>query len=103
MTHHVANLALASVLATLAACPPVPGPGPEPEPPRPPYNPQAEATCASVCEHWAELGCPEAEPSPGGETCEAVCERVQGSGIIEWNLACRAAIDSCDQVDSCED
>lgn len=98
----IAGALLLELVLFASACPP-PTPADDPEPPPPRYEPDAGATCASVCSHWAELGCPEADDSPGGESCEAVCTRVQESGIIEWNLACRAAINDCGQVDSCEE
>jgi hypothetical protein len=70
-----------------------------PGPPPPPYP---EVTCEEVCEHWRALDCKEAEPTAEGGSCEAVCANVQSSGIIQWNLGCRAKIESCDQLDSCE-
>jgi len=91
--------AFALLLLFLTACPPQPPVEPDP----PPYNPDAAAACDTVCEHWRSLGCEEGDDSPGGEPCDAVCTRVQTSGIIEWNLPCRSAIESCDQIDSCEE
>jgi hypothetical protein len=89
-------LLLAMALMTVGCPPPPPM---EPDPPPPPYP---EATCEDVCAHWRKLDCKEAEPTAGQGSCEAVCENVQGSGIIQWNLGCRASIESCAQVDSCE-
>lgn len=83
------------LLLAVAACPPGPAPY---VPPTPPPGP----SCSAVCAHWLTLGCKEANPSPNGVSCTAVCENVQGSGIIEWDLACRASISSCADVDSCE-
>jgi hypothetical protein len=71
-----------------------------PGPPPPPYP---ESTCEEVCEHWRKLDCKEAEPSKGGGSCEAVCVNVQESGIIKWDLGCRASVRGCDQIDRCED
>ncbi len=76
-------------------------PGPPPQPPKP--EPVEGATCASACDRFRELGCPEGEDTAGGGTCEEVCQNVQDSGIIEWDLECRTGVDACDQVDSCED
>jgi hypothetical protein len=72
-------------------------------PPPKPVPPETQVTCAEVCQHWEKLGCEEAEPTPNGGTCEDVCLNVQESGIISWDLDCRAEIASCDQVDSCEE
>ena len=61
-----------------------------------------EGTCAHACDRLRVLGCREAEPTPRGATCEDVCENIQSSGFIEWDLACRAAIQGCEAVDLCE-
>jgi hypothetical protein len=94
MKRYTSLLLLLALMTVGCPLPPV-----VPGPPPPPYP---EATCEDVCDHWSKLGCKEAEPTAGGETCEAVCENVQGSGIIQWELGCRAIIESCAQADSCE-
>lgn len=73
-------------------------------PPRPPPSPapDLDATCAVACARLRELECPDAEATPNGASCEAVCENVQGSGIVAWDLSCRARATSCAAVDSCE-
>lgn len=92
---------LALVTGLLVAGCPLPGP---PEPPGPPPGPHPQgATCVTACAKLNELGCPEGEPTPDGKSCEAVCENVQASGIISWNLDCRSVITECGQTDSCED
>ena len=84
------------LLATAACSSP-----PKPRPPIVVVDASAPS-CASVCDHWRSLGCDESEDTPKGATCEDVCENVQNSGIINWNLGCRASVDSCDIIDSCE-
>jgi hypothetical protein len=58
-------------------------------------------TCADVCAKYRALGCPEGNPTAEGEACEAVCENVQSSGIVKLDLACRAGIASCADIDAC--
>lgn len=100
--------ALAAVLLThCAGCPP-----PPPVPPGPDGGvetdaaldapPAAEATCADVCAHWAELGCVEAEPTPAGATCVETCENLLSSELVDWDLGCRARVQSCAAIDRCE-
>lgn len=84
------RLALLVLLAT--GCPP----------PKPPVPPPGAATCADVCHHLAELGCPAAKPTPKGTPCTEVCANIQSSGVITWNLDCRASAPSCDAADRCE-
>ena len=43
------------------------------------------ATCTAACSRLRAFpgidgGCPEGQPSPAGETCEAMCERDQAAG-----------------------
>lgn len=82
------------LVVLLVACAQVPIVPVEPTPPT--------ATCSDVCARGAELGCEFARPTDGGVGCVDVCENVQRSGIIEWDLACRASAPSCDAVDLCE-
>lgn len=77
----------------VSACSAVPAPSPKPEP---------KATCADVCARGVGLGCAFALPTEGGATCVEVCNNVQSSGIIEWDLECRASAASCEAVDLCE-
>jgi len=60
------------------------------------------ATCEQVCKHMTALDCPSAQPTPNGASCVEVCENVQSSGMIEWNLDCRAAAATCESADECE-
>lgn len=78
--------------AAAPTAPPVPLPAPGTE----------DADCFTVCEHLRDLGCEQAEPSPGGASCEDVCDNVQSSGVITWNLSCRASIADCNKLDHCE-
>lgn len=74
-------------------------PTPNPVTPDPPVTP---ATCESFCDHGKELGCEWVKPTPEGTSCVAVCESVQVSGIVKWDLECRVKARSCDEVDDCE-
>jgi hypothetical protein len=74
-----------------------PHPAPPPVPPTP-----VIASCATVCAHETDLGCPAARSTPNGATCEDVCRNVQTSGIITWDLACRSTAPTCSAIDACE-
>jgi hypothetical protein len=75
---------------------------PDPNVPDPPLDPDgaAPATCESVCAHWSELGCKEAEPTPAGASCVEVCENLQ-QGNLPDDLDCQAAVTSCAEIDDC--
>ncbi len=85
------------VLASCPGCPPAP----------PPVTPDASdaaaapGTCAAVCQNGRRLGCPFAQPTPQGASCEEVCSNVQGTGIATWDLGCRSAASSCAAIDAC--
>ena len=70
--------------------------GQKPEP-----SPADPESCEAACARLAELGCPEAEPTPEGATCTEVCENVEHSGAVTLNPACVVGIDSCDELDPC--
>ena len=96
------SLSLLVALAVLgtSACMP-----PPPEPPPTILDAGSvaeEPTCRGACDRWRALGCAEAEDTAGGGTCEQVCENVQTSGIIEWDLACRSSVTDCGAIDACE-
>jgi hypothetical protein len=93
------SFVMVAVACVLYGCP-----TPTPPPPKPIPRPvdAGPATCADVCAHWAELDCDEAKDTPGGGTCEDVCIKVQTSGIVEWDLECRATVGACTLIDSCE-
>lgn len=88
---------LALLLLVLAGCP---RPVPPPVPPGP--ADAAAASCASMCARLADLGCPAAKPTPEGASCEKVCQNVQDSGLILWNLECRTRAPTCAAIDECE-
>jgi hypothetical protein len=58
-------------------------------------------TCADACARWRALGCREAGPTPGGASCEAACEAVQGSGLVRYDLRCLSGVETCDQILLC--
>jgi len=72
-----------------------------PQPPRP-VPPPGAATCADVCKRYEALGCPAGKPTPKGAPCVAVCENVQTSGVLKFNLECRVRAASCADADHCE-
>lgn len=72
-------------------------------PPDPLAAQRKAPTCADVCANYARLRCVAAKPTEAGDSCEAVCERVQGSGIVAFDLGCRAQAASCTAADACED
>jgi predicted small lipoprotein YifL len=96
------------VLLSLVGCPPKP---PVPVPPTPIDAPpdaddtggRAPATCYDVCKRQAALGCIGAKPTAHGATCMEVCNAVQSSGVVTWNLGCRANAPSCAAADLCEE
>ena len=65
-------------------------------------GPPEPAPCVAVCAHYAELGCPAARPTPRGGSCENVCLNAVESGLIHWDLGCRANAPSCEGADACE-
>jgi hypothetical protein len=91
---------IVAALFITAGCHPMPPP--DPVPPGPPPTPVIGASCAEYCAHAADLECPAAQPTPGGASCEAVCLNVQGSGVLLWDLECRAAAPSCEAIDRCD-
>lgn len=94
-------LSLGLLLGVASGCPPpVPDPTPEPEPL--PTVDAGEVGCAEVCNHWRALGCREADPTPNGSPCEEVCVTASQSGFLYWDLACRASVKRCEDIDACE-
>lgn len=89
---------VAGIICAIGAvgCPPTP-------PPNPPSAPDAGAgSCPLVCDHLRALSCPGGAPTPEGATCEQVCQTIQESGIVHWNLTCRAAASTCAAIDACD-
>ena len=96
MRRHLTVIALAWALpVVLLGCPEPNVPDPKPE-----LDGAAPATCESVCAHWTDLGCKEAQPTPDGASCAEVCQKLQ-EGNLKDDLECQAAVTSCDQIDDC--
>ncbi len=75
---------------------------PPPLPPAPMTDAGAidmRTSCKKACERLRSLGCPEGSPS--GDTCEAICENAETSGVTSVHPDCLANIASCDQIDAC--
>lgn len=70
--------------------------------PKPKPDGDFVADCKAVCLRARDLGCAIAKPTANGKHCVEVCENVQGSGIIKWNLECRASAITCEAADACE-
>lgn len=113
-----AILLLAILLAGCQSCTPAPTPVPPPQPVEdagPPPAPSADAgapeaapppregglcgiapTCANACCHGSDLGCDWAKPTPGGTSCELVCQAYQdGPVATRWNLTACVAARTC--------
>src|SRR4029077_13283401 len=69
-------------------------------PPKP--APQAVFTCLDACRRVQELGCPQGWPTNRGATCADVCENMQSSGIVVWDLACMTQATSCLATTDCQ-
>lgn len=84
----------------------------QPKPPIPPPEPsivdagsdgQADAqsdseagyTCATACQNQADLGCPLADPTPAGNTCQDACELKERVGILMWDTECLTNATMC--------
>lgn len=57
--------------------------------------------CERACARLAQLGCPEAKPTPGGGSCVSVCQNVEDSGIVTLDPECVAKISSCAEIERC--
>lgn len=77
----------------------------------PPRAPNKTKDCTAACQHLGELGCDEAQPTPGRDgivgtaddgTCVAVCRNVEESGTVRLFSECVATIKSCGEIDGCQ-
>jgi hypothetical protein len=84
------------VLLVTIAC--TPGPNPPPSPITPTG---VRATCAGACANLRSLGCPDGDPTPEGETCEAICENARASDGARLDIACLQAASSCEVAVEC--
>jgi len=88
--------------STGGECPqpnPKPNPKPNPDvitPPIPEVSP-----CSTACIHFHELKCPEGDPTNDGASCETVCQNMQSTGMIVYDLACAAEVKSCAAIAQC--
>lgn len=94
-------LTFALLALILTGCPrPMPGPAPTPAQDTDP-DAGPEITCADACERASKLGCAAAEPTPKGATCLDVCSNAMRSGIITFDLACKARAVDCAAFTRC--
>lgn len=85
------------LLLSLSACP---RPIPAPVPPSPGDGGEV-ATCVTACARLTELACLAALPTPEGASCVTVCQNIQESGVMLWNLDCISRSPSCNATDVC--
>jgi hypothetical protein len=97
------HLATFVLLIFLAGCP-------KPFPPTPPGPgttdagtdaEEAKRPCLAACRRLSKLACESARPTPEGASCTLVCENVQASGVISWNIECIRKAESCAAADLC--
>ena len=96
MTRAIVAVAALAVALCAFRC----GPPEEPTLPPPPSD-AAPDLCGEACANLAALGCPEAEPTTDGATCEAVCLMAETSGVWTVDPGCLAEITDCAGIDSC--
>lgn len=85
---------LLSALAAALCCSPPPAPAPR-------VDAGSPADCQAACDRLAELGCEEAQPTPGGASCVEVCNNTEQSGAVTLDPACVATIATCAAIDGC--
>lgn len=93
-------LVFASIVEGVASCGGTPQiPDPKPVPDLPPFE---DPTCEDACRKLQSLECQAGEETEDGSSCEEVCENLQESGIVSWDLQCMTEIENCDQVANCD-
>ena len=80
------------LLLVLAACSSTPPPKPQP--------PDKSADCEAACEHLRGLDCALGEPTPEGNTCEHVCEKLEANGVRF--ISCTIDVTTCAMAEHCE-
>ncbi len=75
--------------------------GTQPPPPTPDADAAAYPSCATVCNHLRALRCPAGNATQEGHSCEDVCQNIQVSGVIKWDLGCRSTVPTCEAIDDC--
>ena len=76
------------LLVLLTACYPDPATPASSEPP-----------CAAACGVLRDLGCESAATTPGGATCEQVCESVESTGYATTHPECVALARDCAEAE----
>lgn len=88
-----------------APVPPKPKPTPVPVPvvvtPPAPAPAPAAPSCFTACAQFRLKGCKEGTPTNDGATCEEVCETMQSSGFIVYDLSCASKIQLCSDISKC--
>jgi hypothetical protein len=82
---------LALVLLPALACahpPPAPPPAP---------TPILVVSCATACARQRALHCTTSLPSPGGASCEDICQNtLDGPDELRWPILCFTSATACD-------
>ena len=60
-----------------------------------------EARCGNACAQLARLGCPEAQPNPGGDSCVTICIKVEVSKKMTMKPDCIAKAQSVKELSTC--
>lgn len=60
-----------------------------------------ERACGNACAQLAQLGCPEANPNPGGEGCYTVCAKAEASRKFTLKPGCLSAAKTIAAVRAC--
>lgn len=96
---------LAATCAHVDPLKPEPSPAPPDVVPFPPdpVGVAGASGCAAACAKLAQLGCPEAKPTPKGASCVEVCANTQGdSSPVSLQTDCVVRAGSCDDAKACQ-
>lgn len=83
-----------------ATCP-SPAPAPTAEADAGPMDAASRTPCQRACGHYRYLKCDEGKPTADGATCETVCENMQASKLVAYDLTCGAKVKSCPEIGTC--
>jgi len=98
----VTTLAVITILM-LVGCPPPKPCDTCPLPPNPDFPDAGDprTACQKACAHFRELKCEEGQPTKDGATCETICENMQTTHLISYDLDCAAKAPTCDVISTC--
>lgn len=87
-----------SIALLVLSCQPTEACAPAAMPMQPPAN--IVEACTMACKRFEQLGCNEANPSPGGMSCVDLCIHVEEEGVVMAS-ACVINAANCDDVRRC--